>query len=260
MLSLDELTIWRKEGLLPPMANTGLGTGRGKSYYWREENILAQAKIVYDAMRRHGRAEQTLVTLFLSGFRVSLPQLRRAWLHRVKLRKPLTVRKGQKNRGTGTVTTPGADHLLLQAALWVGAAVETEDASQRNAVMTLLERALSKLGLARHGANEPGLADQIWHLLIVITSVLDTSDLIREAGDDELRSAQRYLGMTLEFLRSCGDTPDTVLETLGARLFQFILLLLRSGQIEVLDHITIYMKGTGWPAISPPARVLSLSA
>jgi hypothetical protein len=31
-------------------------------------------------MRRYGRADQTLVTLFLSDFAVPLPQLRRAWL------------------------------------------------------------------------------------------------------------------------------------------------------------------------------------
>ena len=43
-VSLDELTAWRKDGLLPPMASTGLGAGKGKSYYWREEEIVARAQ------------------------------------------------------------------------------------------------------------------------------------------------------------------------------------------------------------------------
>src|SRR5665213_3073293 len=108
-VSLEELSAWRKDGLLPPMSSTGLGTGKGKSYYWGEENILARGKAVYHAMHRHGRADQPLVILFLSGFSVALPQLRRAWLHRAKLRKAPAVRIVRKECDTGTPMNLDAD-------------------------------------------------------------------------------------------------------------------------------------------------------
>ena len=258
-VSLEELSAWRKDGLLPPMSSTGLGTGKGKSYYWGEENILARGEIVYDAMHRHGRADQTLVTLFLSGFPVPLAQLRRAWLHRAKLRKAPAVRIVPKNTDTGTSMDLDADNLLLQAALCAGAAVDIEAAPGHLALIPLLNRAFSKLGLARHGVNDPGMADQLWHLLGIIASVLDTSDLIRQAHDDELRTAQRHLGTAMEFLSDGGDAPETFAEILGPQLFLFFLTLLRSGQADTLERIMDYVDGASRQAPTQPVRGLALA-
>ena len=43
---LAELRAWRKAGLLPALASHGIGAGR--SYYWREPDIQAQAERVHD--------------------------------------------------------------------------------------------------------------------------------------------------------------------------------------------------------------------
>jgi hypothetical protein len=258
-VSLQELGAWRKDGLLPPMASTGLGAGKGKSYYWQDENILARAQTVCDAMRRHGRTDQTLVTLFLSGFAVPLPQLRRAWRNRARLRKPPAVQIVRQSPDVGALTDLGADGLLLQAVLCVGAAVETENSSQRTSVTALLDRALSKLGLARPGANDSGLADQLWHLLGIIGAMLDASELMRGASDDELHAAQHYLGVAMAFLRDCSDPSQPIIETLGPQLFLFFLTLLHSGQGRTLDRLKAYVEGTGWQ-VAPPAQGLSLTA
>ena len=259
-ISLDELTAWRKDGLLPPMASTGLGAGKGKSYYWREEEIVARAQAVYDAMQRHGRPDEALITLFLSGFTVSLVQLRRAWLHRARMRRPPAVRVVPKNFDTSGLMDPSADRLLLQAALCVGAAVETGNAPQRVATMALLDRALSKLRLTWDGANDSGLAHQLWQLLNIIGSVLDSSDLVREASDDELRIAQRHLGVAMQFLSDCSDASEVLGEKLGPQLFLFFLTLLRSGQADTLDRMMAYVDGASWQAGLPPARNHSISA
>jgi hypothetical protein len=257
-VSLEELSAWRKDGLLPPMSSTGLGTGKGKSYYWGEENILARGKTVYDAMHRHGRADQTLVTLFLSGFNVPLPQLRRAWLHRVKLRKAPVVRIVRKEYDIGTPMDLDADNLLLQAALCAGAALVI-DAPEPSSMTALLNRAFSKLGLTRHGANDSGLADQLWHLLGIIGSVLDTSDLIREARDDELRTAQHHLGTAMALLGGCSDASDMLGEILAPQLFLFFLTLLRSGRADTLDRIMAYVGDASWQAPAQAIRNLALA-
>jgi hypothetical protein len=260
IVSLDEISGWRKDGLLPPMASTGLGAGKGKHYHWREPDILARAQIVCDAARRHEPADQTLVTLFVSGFAVPLPRLRRAWLHRARLRKPPAVRIVREKLDVGVVMDAVADSLLLQAALNVSAAVQIEEAPGHFAAINLLHRALSKLGLAPHGANDSRLETQLYHLLNIIGSMLDTSGLIREATDDELCQAQRHLGIAMAFLRGCGDPSEPVIEILGPQLFLFLLTLLRSGQTRMLDRIMGYLEGTGRQAIAPPAPGLALPA
>ena len=81
---LAELRAWRKAGLLPPLASHGIGTGR--SYYWREPDIQAQAEQVHDALQRHGRIDEALITVWLAGFDVPLERVRRAWANRAKMR------------------------------------------------------------------------------------------------------------------------------------------------------------------------------
>jgi hypothetical protein len=256
--SLDELSTWRKDGLLPPLASKGLGASRGKTYYWREVNILQQAQAAYDAMRRHGRTDHALVTLFLSGFAVPPGQLRRAWQHRANLRRPPFIRIAREKGGAGALVDKAVDSLLLQAALCIGAAIETDDDPQRTAIIALLNRALPKLGLARHATNDSVMPDRLYHLLNIIGSILATSDLVREASDDDLRQAQCHLAIAMTFLRDCGSPSEQVTETLGRHLFLFLLTLLRSGQIRTLDRIMACLEGAGWQAVGPPAQTRAL--
>lgn len=259
-VSLDELTAWRKDGLLPPMANTGLGTGKGKSYYWRESNILEQAQMVCDAMRSHGRKDQALVALFLSGFSVPLPQLRRAWLHRARLRKPPAVQMVHEKPDPFALLDSGADALLLQAALCAGTALHTGDATSPGVMEAVLVRAISKTGMVQHGANDTGLTGQLAHLLLIIGSVLDQSNLIREAADQEILDAQRYLTTVANYLSDCGDVAGLMAGAAGPLFFILLLTLLHSGQTKLLHRVMAFLGGTGRPVLSRPAGDLALPA
>src|SRR5579872_3451951 len=81
---LAELRAWRKAGLLPALASHGIGAGR--SYYWRKPDIQAQAEQVHDALQRHGRIDEALITVWLAGFEVPVERVRRAWANRAKMR------------------------------------------------------------------------------------------------------------------------------------------------------------------------------
>ncbi len=259
-VSLEELTAWRKDGLLPPLANTGLGTGKGKSYYWRESNILEQAQMAWDAMRSHGRKDQALVALFLSGFSVPLAQLRRAWLHRARLRKPPAVQMVHKKPDPSALLDPGADALLLQAALCAGAALHTDDAADPSVMESVLVRAISKAGMAQHGSSNPSLTSQLAHLLVIIGAALDQSNLIREAADQALLDAQRYLTTAATCLSDCGDVAGLMAGAAGPLFFILLLTLLHSGQAKLLHHVMAFLGGTDRPLLSRPAGNLSLPA
>src|ERR1700760_943882 len=83
-VTLTELVRWRKDGLLPPLAAHGLGKGRGRTYYWREPDIFPQARTAFDLLAKYGRTDAVTRMLWLSGFAVPLPRLRRAWLHQLR--------------------------------------------------------------------------------------------------------------------------------------------------------------------------------
>jgi hypothetical protein len=255
MVSLDELTSWRKDGLLPPMASTGLGTGKGKSYYWREENILARAQAVCDAMRRHGRPDQVLVTLFLSGFKVPLAPLRRAWLHRGKLRKPLKVRAAAHSEpGDLPHFMPALPDMLLQIMARVGDAVSMDDIPSALAV---LERGLARLGHDKRASN-CDTTDQFWCLASVIASALESSNLLSEACDEEIHQAQRHLGPITGLLADCceSERPADVIEALGPPLFIFVLTLLHSGHEAMLEAILARVSVARRGGVMPLAEAL----
>jgi len=234
-VSLDEIASWRKGGLLPPLASYGLGTGKGKSYYWCEENILQHAQAAFDAIHRHGRNDQALISLFLSGFSVPLPQLRRAWLHRVKMRKPVKMQIASSQAGITRQWQPSTENLLMQAVICASAAMSLEDSGECGALVAMLERLLPALGFVQRGTNDVYLAMQFSHLLLVIASTLDGSDLIRHATNEELEEAQHHLGAVTRCLARNDDSSVPV-EPVAPLLFVLILALLRSGQTEILDR------------------------
>lgn len=223
-VSLTELVAWRGDGLLPPLASTGVHNGR--SYYWREPDILEQAETVHDALQRHGRVDIVIITLWLNGFEVPLARLRRAWLHSLKLRKPRQIR-----RAAPAAKTAIADlsQLLQQAALAAAAALAPDEGSQ--AALALLERVAVRLGLAKSQARP------FWHQVQMTAGVLAASDLIRRAGDAEMARAQRLLRSALDFIQESGEAENRALvaEALGETLFLYILALLCSGQDAILE-------------------------
>ena len=223
-VSLADLVAWRGDGLLPPLASTGVHNGR--SYYWREPDILEQAETVHDALRRHGRVDIAIITLWLNGFEVPLARLRRAWLHSLKLRKPRQIRRASP----GTRSGPSdLSQLLQQAALAAAAALAPDEGSQT--ALALLERVAVRLGLGKSQARP------FWHQMQVTAGALASSDLIPRASDAEMARAQRLLRSALDFIQESSEAESRALvaEALGETLFIYILALICSGQDAILE-------------------------
>jgi hypothetical protein len=192
-----------------------------------------------------------LLMLFLSGFAVPLPQLRRAWTFRCKLRKPPTIRPI-----AATMTPP--DFLdsspLLEAALTIAAAIQTD---HHLLMIPLLERALAKLGYARRGRVE-----RLCRAMMAMEVALDASDLIRTADDNEIREAQYYLSVALKFLRGCAGQKerDGLTAIFGPSVFAFILAFLRSGQSALIERAAARVEEMDRPVRAGPAQAVRLHA
>ena len=227
-VALSRLAAWRKDGLLPPLASTGVGAGR--AYYWREPDILQQAEIVHDGLARHGRAEIVTVAMWLRGFTVALPKLKRAWQSCLKMRKTPTIRRPPTGQGWAAATDLSG--LLLQVTLGTAAAVQVDDASRP--ALLLLAAAANRLEIA---ISDRGVqVRQFWQLAQLVASVLAASDLISEAEEAEMLKARVLLRTALRFVEdSAGEDSERVADVLGETLFLFILTLLRSGQDAMLD-------------------------
>ena len=236
-IALRDLVRWRSDGLLPPLASTGSGNGR--CYYWREPDILIQARTAYDALHQYGRVDAALIALWLNGFAVPLPRLRRAWLHSRKTRKAIGIRRTAPPKQTPTDLTSA----LQQASLNMAAAFATEH--QGNAGLKYLESASLHLGLLESAA-----ARQYWLLVQATTKGLADSALLQQASDEELQRAQLITGQSLDFIwqNSGADDRADVVKALGETVFLYVLAMLCSGQDAVLD------RALDWMAARRPAR------
>lgn len=228
-VALGRLAAWRKDGLLPALASTGLGSGR--AYYWREPDILAQAQLVHDGLARHGRADVVTVTLWLRGFGVALPKLKRAWQSCLKMRKAPAIRRpplGQGVAGAGDLSG-----LLLQAALGTAAALDLDDKSRP--ALILLAAAARRLEIP--AGDRAVQVRQFWQMAQVVASMLAASDLIGGASQAEMLKAREALRAALRFVEeSTGEDAPSATDVLGETLFLYILTLLRSGQETMLEQ------------------------
>jgi hypothetical protein len=213
---LAELRAWRKAGLLPALASHG--TGAGRSYYWREPDIRAQAERVHDALQRHGRIDEALITVWLAGFDVPLERVRRAWANRAKMRDRSRVRAQAQADAPGV---GGSSLLGLGFATLVS--LVDPDPRHKRTVLEILS-----------GASTEGMSSRR-HLLgmaMVYGPLLERSNLMAMAAEAELREARGHLR---RLLREPGlEIVDAGSETAG-HLFLFVLGLVRSGQSAALE-------------------------
>jgi len=232
-ISLEELAAWRKDGLLPPLASHGIRSA-GRCYYWREPDILAHAETVHDVLRKHGRSDAATIGLWLRGFEVPLPQLRRAWLHRSKGMGQARIRR-VSGRAHALQPLRGLSGLMLCAAACATASIENSPASTKT-TLAVLQRATAALGQASENQNE---AEVLWRIAMALLPVLASSDVVSAASEGELREAQRHLGAALEFLSNFrgNETMDAVIDSLGPPIFLFVMTLLRSGQHSLLQTV-----------------------
>jgi hypothetical protein len=213
---LAELRSWRKAGLLPPLASHG--TGAGRSYYWREPDILAQAEHVHDALQGHGRIDEALIAVWLAGFDIPLERVRRAWLNRAKMRSRRTARGPAHPIGA---PLNGGNLLGLGFATLVSLA--DPDPRHKRTVLEILSGASNEnTGSRRH----------LLGMAMVYGPLLENSNLMAMAAEAELLEARAHLR---RLLREPGlEIVDVGSDTAG-HLFLFVLGLVRSGQSAALE-------------------------
>lgn len=265
MVALSELPGWRRDGLLPPLASYGLGPGKGKSYYWREPDILAHACAAFDLRKKYAKPDLVILRLWLLGYCVPLPQLRRAWNHRGKNleRSRLSI----PPVATADTELQGAASLLLQAALLMSDSLADADGRDDRLVVKIIELAFARLPRADRLDHSAARAEQLWRLVRTLTRMLEASDLIAQASDEELCAAQSYLRVVARLIQSCASGLSNDLyadvtepwsiwlaERIGAPLFLLILVEIRSGKRERLEALrrTIEMGDRRNPL--PPVR------
>ena len=246
-VSLDELAVWRKDGLLPTLASHGMRAA-GRCYYWREPDILAHAETVHDVLRKHGRREAATIALWLRGFEVPLSQLRRAWLHLNRGHGQARIRR-LSSRAHAFQPLRGLPGLMLCATACATAPIENPPASTKT-MLAVLQRASTALGQASENQNE---AEASWRIAMALLPVLASSDVVSAASDGELREAQRHLGAAFAFLSNFrgNESMDAVIDSLGPPIFLYVMTLLRSGQHSLLETVMNRIGATRYAMTSP---------
>jgi hypothetical protein len=207
-VTLRDLIGWRRGGLLPPLASHG--TGAGRAYYWPDPSVRQQAELVYDGLMRRGRSDSVLILVWLAGFAVPLPPLRRALLNR-----------GRKNRSFAP--PPGRQ-------------------AGSNAFQTLMAGLLGPaLGAAAAGPAVPVMSrggqptDELRRRLLEIATLygplLESTDLIRCSSEKQLLDAREYGRQLWQ------DTHLRPEYETAVHLFVVLLALLHCGQEDLLGGL-----------------------
>jgi len=238
-VSLADIAGWRRAGLLPQLSAHGLGPGKGRAHCWHEEDIVARAVLMHARLEKTSRADAVLLSLFMAGYPVALPALRRAFAAHAKMRKPAPVRTAP--RPVASPARGDAESLLLEAVLAMGGVIEFETRNF-SAALKFLERALARLGYGRLGRTE-----SFCRTLIVLGTGLESSALMKSAADSELLEAQGYLARGLMFLAPKAADRQLLAKSFGLPLFIFILALLRSGQSSVLERMAARIENMDRP-------------
>jgi hypothetical protein len=76
------LTDWGTRGLVPKPIEKGRGRGKGKSYFWTDDNILDRVALVADLPS--WETDRTILVLWFCGFDVSPEQMKEAWLKSIE--------------------------------------------------------------------------------------------------------------------------------------------------------------------------------
>lgn len=246
-ISLATLAGWRKQGLLPALASHGSGAGR--SYYWREPDILAQACAAFDLLEQHCRNDMALRGLWLRGFSVPAVQLTRAWQQIGKLNRRWRpgIVLADKTPGPA-INDTGA--ILAHATRLLGNTLAPD-----RRIAAIIAKAAARLH-GTGGAFDDMPGADLWALLQMSGLALETSVLMAEADDALLDDAQRYLRPAARLLEASAGGGDAwngwLAEHIGPPLALVILALLRSGQRGTLDTLAGCLEEADRPA--GPAR------
>ena len=275
IITLANLAGWRKEGLLPALASRGLGTGKGRAYYWNEPEIVAHAYATFDLLRKYGRPETVLWMLWLHGFSVPVAQFRRVWAARSRIRKVWTTRLSpplqtepdtlRKLVQPGLQGQGGATQVLLRATLALSATLVPDDGDAAT-ITRVVERALAWISRTNSLSTreDDRAAEHLWLTVRIMCNALENSDLVSATSDEQLREAQKYLQIAGRLLQKCDDRsleddeetawPIWLAERMAGPAFLLIVVLLRSGYQPMLDEIASRLDKANRRSFQPPVQ------
>jgi len=262
-ISLLQLKDWRKEGLLPPLACHGLGTGKGKIYYWNEVNIVAHAQCVYDLLARHSRYSVSLLILWICGYPVPHARVRRAWLQRFRkpktwqLRNVFTAHQKTLQLGTLPSTQETADVALLHVVLTLCGSLSASHRSEAEEFYQVLRNTSEAFGYTITPGNE--VEHRLFTALSLTLSAVESSSLISVASEEDMNAACDFTAEIISTIqRLTSDKTESnhptalmdLAEKLGPSLFLCALLLQRTGYQEHLAQSSAAAKKLSAETIS----------
>ena len=251
-VSLALLADWRKGGLLPAFASQG--RGRGRSYFWREADIISHAQAAFDFLQTGMGRDGVLLGLFLAGFASPLPQVRRAWQHRDRMRasaralrfKDRDGGEGHSHPATAPIALSKASNWFLDGIQEIGENLSNGDRATM-AAAKVFDCAMTRL-LASYGQARAKSKRSAWAQIQIVALSLEGSDLVKSARDDQLCRAQACLGALAPLLLECSQglvpaatrgslsLPLWLAHILGPSIFSFVLLQIRMGHGDLLER------------------------
>ncbi|HJR56799.1 MAG TPA: hypothetical protein VJ798_09485 [Rhizomicrobium sp.] len=249
-VSLAQLSDWRKEGLLPPLASRGLGPTKGRCYYWDEDGIFDHTQCVHDLLRRHHQHSIVILILWLCGHPVPMPKVRRAWLRHTRGTRSWPIRSSS-SRGEAASSWPAypkllesnrTDTVFLKTILKLSSSFAAGRRSDTDDLYHTLHRASDALGYQSDAAGG-GIQYHLFIVLRLIIAAIESSSLLGEAKDDDLEAARRITETATRLVQTLIDEgrQDNFevrlsgrMEIVGEPFFLCALLLQRTGY---RDHL-----------------------
>lgn len=254
-VSLSELALWRRNGLLPPFSSRGRGQAKGKTYYWTQPDILTQAQTVFDLLQRHGRADLALVTLWLCGFDVPLPRLRRAWMSTRRIANIGHAAETGK-AGSHARMDDGLSALLLNAMFGLADAAYPGTVADDGIAVRLIANALAKVDIIDLEIPWNADAARLWRLLQMLAAQARIDALVVTASEDEMRQARRYLSLATRLLQDDATTCLWIAEHMARPIFSLAVAMLRSGRGDLLARLASRVGGMDRQSVAPPVHIL----
>jgi hypothetical protein len=199
-----------------------------------------------------------VISLWLRGFDVPLPQVRRAWLHGRKRDRPTRIRRTPTKLYAIRTSANGLPDLLLTACNC--AAISIDGPFSVNTGLAVFERAAAELGYTSRNRAD---TQAHWYLGMAVLAALGSSDAISSCSDEDMKKAQHHLQVALRFVLDFrGDeNVETVIDSLGPPIFLIMVTLLRSGQLGLLKTITNHIDAIRRePAASRGSRPYAIAA
>jgi len=233
-VSLAQLSDWRKEGLLPPLASRGRGVGAGRLYYWTDADILAQARCAHDLLTRHGHHATVIRLLWLCGHPVPPAKARRALLKHAKRPIAWQIRKPALAEDARDVQASTGEALLTSIIFKLCSSFTASQRSEMEDMHGDLHRAGEVLGLFDNITHES--RHRLFTALSLVLGAIGNTSIIVASSDYDLANARLITESAVRFIQRLEDNAhdDAVrlirlMETLGEPLFLCALLLQRTG-------------------------------